>query len=141
MGAQSAKLVAVIAIELPAVLVWLKTQAALFFRIELIKKWIMTTVLPMIMGSALRNRLDALFKRFKAAAADRYSRMMDWYRGLEWYEQVVAALIVIFATLALSVSSIGLWVVLFSVKLPFMIAAGVGAIWRKPCGLGAHGSA
>jgi hypothetical protein len=120
----------IVSIELPAVLIWLKTQAALFFRIELIKKWVMTTVLPMIMGSALRNRLDALFKRFKAAAAERYSRMMGWYRGLEWYEQLVAALIVIFATLALSVSSIGLWVVLFSVKLPFMIAAGVGAIWR-----------
>lgn len=120
----------VVSIELPAVLVWLKTQAALFFRIELIKKWVMTTVLPMIMGSALRNRLDAFFKRFKAAAADRYTRMMDWYRGLEWYEQLVAALIVVFATLALSVSSIGLWVVLFSVKLPFMIAAGVGAMWR-----------
>jgi hypothetical protein len=56
--------------------------------------------------------------------------MMGWYGGLEWYEQLVAALIVIFATLALSVSSIGLWVILFSVKLPFMIAAGVGALWR-----------
>jgi len=120
----------IISIELPAVLVWLKTQSALFFRIELIKKWIMTTVLPLLMGSALRNRLDAFFKRFKATARDHYARMMAWYGRLEWYEQLVAALIVIFATLALSVSSIGLWVILFSVKLPFMIAAGVGALWR-----------
>lgn len=118
------------AIEMPAVLVWLKTQAALFFRIELIKKWLMTTVLPMIMGSALRKRLDALITRLKTGAQARYARMMAWYGGLQWSEQVIAALIVIFATLALSVTSIGLWVVLFSVKLPFMIAAGVGALWR-----------
>ncbi len=120
----------IVSIELPAVLVWLKTQSRLFLRIELIKKWVMSSFVPLIMGSALRNRLEAIFAGFKVAAQDRYQRMMTWYSGLEWYEQLVAALIVILATLSLSVSSIGLWVILFSVKLPFMIAAGVGALWR-----------
>ncbi len=120
----------VLSIELPSVLLWFKSQAALFFRFELIKKYILGTLTPMLIGSALKNRLVAVLSRYKLALKSRYMRMMLWYGGLEWYEQVIAALIVIFATLALSVSSIGLWVVLFSVKLPFMIAAGVGAFWR-----------
>ncbi len=120
----------IVSIELPAVLVWLKTQSRLFLRIELLKKWLMSSFAPLIMGSALRNRLEAIFARFKAAAQARYQAMMGWYSGLEWYEKLVAAMIVVLATLSLSVSSIGLWVILFSVKLPFMIAAGVGALWR-----------
>jgi len=35
-----------VAIELPPVLVWLKTQAALFLRVELLKKWLSTSALP-----------------------------------------------------------------------------------------------
>ncbi len=120
----------IVAIELPAIIIWFKTQFVLFFRIELIKKYLMSSIAPMLVGSALKNRIVALISRYKESVRSRYAVKMAWYGQLEWYEKAIAALIVVFATLGLSVSSIGLWVVLFSVKLPFMIAAGVGALWR-----------
>ena len=46
-------------LELPAILVWLKAQASIFFRIELLKKWITTTLLPLLLGRALLRRIAA----------------------------------------------------------------------------------
>jgi len=55
-----------VSLELPAILAWLKAQAVLFFRIELLKKWVMTTLLPLLMGSALRRRLEGVILAAKA---------------------------------------------------------------------------
>lgn len=112
-----------VSLELPAILAWLKAQAVLFFRIELLKKWVMTTLLPLLMGSALRRRLEGVILTAKAEIGARYSAMMQWYGGLGLAERIVAALIVLIGTFALSVSSLGLWLVLFSVKLPFWLIA------------------
>ena len=117
-------------LELPAILAWLKMQAAVFFRIELIKKWFMTTLLPLLLGKALLRRIAAYLSRYRRAVRMRYVRMLRWYRRLDRVEKVVAALIILFATLALSVTSLGLWLVLFSVKLPLWIAAVAAAFWR-----------
>ncbi len=117
-------------IELPGIIVWLKTQASLFFRIELLKKWFLSSMMPLMLGPALRRRIEQIVTRYKAAVLARYDAMMAWYRGLEWYEKTVAALIMVFATLGLSVSSLGLWLVLFSVKLPFWLIAASTALGR-----------
>ena len=53
-----------------------------------------------------------------------------WYRKLHWGEKLLAALIILFATLALSVTSLGLWLILFSVKMPLWIAAVATAFGR-----------
>ena len=117
-------------IELPFVLAWLKMQASAFFKFELIKKWITTTLLPLLLGKALLRRIATWLKQYRAAIARQYLRMMRWYRRLHPVEKVVAALIILFATLALSVTSMGLWLILFSVKLPLWIAAATAAFWR-----------
>ena len=110
-------------IELPAVLAWLKQQASVFFRIELIKKWLMTTAMPLLLGRALLRRFEAFVKRYTSAVAQQYARMMAWYRDLDTPVRVVALLIVLCATIAVSVTSIGLWLILFSVQLPFWLIA------------------
>lgn len=109
--------------ELAAILFWLKAQASVFLRIELLKKWVMTTVLPLLLGKALLRRIAAFTMRYRRAVRLRYVRLLRWYRRLGKGEKVLAALIILFATIALSVSSVGLWLILFSVKIPLWIAA------------------
>ena len=117
-------------VELPLVLAWLKTQSSTFFRIELIKKWLTTTLLPLLLGKAVLRRIAAFTMRYRRAIRLRYVRLLRWYRGLSRLEKVVSALIILFATLALSVTSLGLWLILFSVKLPLWIVAVVTALGK-----------
>ena len=117
-------------IELPAVLVWLKTQASVFFKFELLKKWLTTTLLPLLLGSAVLRRIANFIRGYRSAVRRRYRSLLIWYGRLHWFEKILAALIILFATIALSVTSMGLWLVLFSVKLPLWIAAATAAFWR-----------
>ena len=111
------------AVELPSILAWLKTEASAFFRIEILKKWAMTTALPLLVGNALLRKIDAFLSRYREAIRRQYDTLIAWYSALEWYEKIVMTLIMVFAALGLSVSSIGLWLILFSVKLPFWLVA------------------
>lgn len=117
-------------IEGPAIVTWLKTQADAFFKVELIKKWLMTTVLPLVLGKALLRRLAAFLDGYRRGVRLRYMTLLRWYRSLHPVEKVVGALIILSATLALSVTSVGLWLILFSVKIPLWIAAVSTALWR-----------
>lgn len=117
-------------VELPAILAWLKAEASTFLRIELLKKWATTSLVPLLVGGALLRRIERWTASYKEAVIAQYEAMFDWYRGLEWYEKTVAALIVLFLTLALTVSSLGLWLILFSVKLPFWVIASLSALGR-----------
>ena len=117
-------------VELPAVLSWLKSQADAFFRIELLKKWIMTTLLPLLLGKAVLRRFAAYLAQYRKAVRRRYMRLLRWYRALHPVEKFVAAAIILCATVALSVTSVGLWLILFSVKIPLWIAAVSTALWR-----------
>lgn len=119
-----------VGLELPAVLVWLKAQASVFFRIELLKKWITTTLLPLLLGRALLRRIAAWTGQYRRALRLRYMNLLRWYRKLHPAEKVIAALIILCATVALSVTSLGLWLVLFSVKLPLWFAAVFAAFWK-----------
>ncbi|MCV6594203.1 MAG: hypothetical protein OIF48_14705 [Silicimonas sp.] len=117
-------------IELPAVLAWLKTQTEAFLRIELIKKWVMTTLLPLVVGNAMLRRIARFLDQYRAGLRARYMGLLRWYRDLHPVEKMVAALVILSATVALSVTSVGLWLILFSVKLPLWIAAATTALWR-----------
>lgn len=119
-----------VSIELPLILAWLKTQAAVFFRIELIKKWATTTLLPLLLGRAVLRRLAGWINQYRDAISMRYNTMMAWYHALHPAEKVIAALAILFATVALSITSLGLWLILFSVKLPIWIAAAAAALGR-----------
>lgn len=117
-------------VEVPLVLIWLKTQASMFFRVELIKKWLMTVVLPLVLGKALLRRIARFTDGYRRALRMRYVRLLRWYRRLSRVEKILATLILVFATLALSVSSLGLWLILFSVKIPLWFAAVATALGR-----------
>lgn len=116
--------------ELPAFLVWVKTQASAFFRIELLKKWLTTTVVPMVLGKTVLRRISGFFKGYLTGVTSRYQALLAWYGRLSPWEKGVSALILIFATLALSVTSLGLWLIVFSVQVPLWIVATAGATWR-----------
>lgn len=121
----------VLTFQLPSALTWFKSELATFFRIELIKKYVYSTFLPVLMGASLRRRIGLLMRRYMGAIKARFDALMAWYRALDWKIQVIATLIVISATLGLSVASIGLWLILFSVQLPFWLLAFLGATIRS----------
>ncbi len=120
----------VIALEWPVIALWLKTHTALFFRVELLKKWVSTSLLPLIMGSVMRRRIAGWIGALRAGIATRYARMMAWYSDLGPLEKLLTAMIVVVAMFALSVSSVGLWLILFSVKIPFWLVAMLAATSR-----------
>lgn len=118
-------------VEWPAFVTWLKSQAEIFLRIELLKKWLMTSVVPLLLGKAVLRRFAAFLNQYRASVRKRYMALLRWYRDLHPVEKVVAALIILCATVALSVTSVGLWLILFSVKIPLWIAAVSTALWRS----------
>lgn len=117
-------------IELPVLLVWLKTQGSAFFRFEIIKKWIMSSVVPLMVGKAILRRIHLLVQSYLDIVRQRYDRLIRWFNSLSRVERAVAWLVTLFATLALSVSSLGLWLILFSVQLPLWLVAAASATIR-----------
>ena len=81
------------------------------------------TALPLLVGKALLHKLDTFLSRYCDTICSQCDGSIGCYNALGWYVKVVATLIVVFATLGLSVSSVGLWVILVSVKLPFWLVA------------------
>ncbi len=117
-------------LELPIFLVWLKAQAGAFLRIELVKKWLMTTIVPLLVGKAVLRRLAAYLSGYRLRVRRRYERVLHWYDSIHPVEKIVAAIILLSATLALSVTSLGLWLIFFSVKLPLWIMAVAAGVLR-----------
>lgn len=117
-------------IELPVFVLWLKTYAADFFRVELIKKWLTTSVMPLVLGKALLRRVQQVVEGYMGIVRDSHARLMAWFRALSPLERALAWGIILFATLALSITTVGLWLILFSVQLPLWLAAAVAAAAR-----------
>ncbi len=90
--------------------------------------------MPLVVGSAILRRIDRFFDSYRAAVRTQYEALLGWYEGLRWYEKTVAALILLFALLGLTVSSLGLWLILFSVKLPLWILAALASLWQMTWG-------
>ncbi|MEM0945997.1 MAG: hypothetical protein AAGK37_01220 [Pseudomonadota bacterium] len=118
------------AVQWPSVLIWLKSETQSFFQIELLKKWMMTSLMPLLIGSAVLRRIDRFIAGYTELVRRQYVALFDWYTGLQWYEKTVAALILLFTLLGLTVSSLGLWLILFSVKLPLWILAALASAWQ-----------
>lgn len=117
-------------LEVPVILTWIKAQGSVFLRIELLKKWFMSTLVPLVVGKATLRRVARFVRGYSSALTDRYQALLNWYGDLGWVEKTLAAAIVVLATLALGVSSIGLWIVLFSVKIPLWLAALAATLGR-----------
>ncbi|WGW02289.1 hypothetical protein [Tropicibacter oceani] len=118
-------------VEWPVFLIWLKAQGAAFFRVELLKKWLMSTVLPLVMGRALLRRLRGFVERYLVGITALHARLLAWFAGLSRVEKVLAWGILLSGTLALSVTSLGLWLILFSVKVPLWLVAAAAALGKS----------
>ncbi|MDA7424716.1 hypothetical protein [Thalassococcus lentus] len=117
-------------IEWPALILWLKTQTAAFFRVELLKKWLMSTAMPLVLGRTVLRRISAALRGYLSGVTRRFESMMEWFRGLGPMEKALAWAIILFATLGLSVTSLGLWLVLFSVQLPLWVVAAAASFGK-----------
>ena len=117
-------------VEWPAVLIWLKAQTLAFFRVELLKKWVMSTLLPLLTGRVLLRRLRGFLERYLSRVRETQARLMDWFANLSKGEKALAWSILFLSTLALSVTSLGLWLVLFSVQFPLWLVAAASATGR-----------
>ncbi|MFW2542053.1 hypothetical protein ACN2XU_05380 [Primorskyibacter sp. 2E107] len=105
-------------IEWPVLIMWLKTQGGAFFKVELIKKYLMTVVVPLALGKRFFRQMKAWLSGYLDGVQARQAAMMAWFNGLSGVERALAWAIILFGTLALSVGGLGLWLILFSVKLP-----------------------
>ncbi|WP_425098643.1 hypothetical protein [Tropicibacter sp. S64] len=117
-------------IEWPVLLVWLQTQGAAFFKVELIKKYLMTVALPLVLGKRFFRQIKAWLSGYLDGVAQRQAAMMAWFNGLSGLERALAWAIILFGTLALSVSGLGLWLILFSVKLPLWLISAAVSLGR-----------
>ncbi len=79
--------------------------------------------MPLLIGNALLKKFTNFVKVYREALRGHYDGLLNWYAGLDLPVKIVTALIVLFALLGLSVTSLGLWLILFSVKLPFWLLA------------------
>jgi len=70
-----------VAVELPSVLAWLKTETSSFFRIELLKRWAMTTALPLLVGNALLRKIDVFPSQYCEAIQRRYDGLISESRA------------------------------------------------------------
>ena len=109
---------------------WLKAQGINFARVELGKRWFVKSILPLLIGAALQRRISIMFRSFLRRVKLRYRRMQRWYKAQDRVMRYVLIGIVVGATLALALTSMSLWLFIFSVQVPFWIIATLGAFWQ-----------
>lgn len=120
-----AKLVAkkLAGLELSVILAWAKLHGSAFLKVELIKKWVNATLVPVVLGRTLFRRLSQVTLRYRRRVGHRFVRLWHWYMHLPGSVRILATIILVLGTLSLSVTSIGLWLILFSAKLPLWLLA------------------
>ena len=118
------------AVSSRTVLLWLKAQGINFARIEIGKRWLTRSLIPLLIGAATQRRITRFAHRFAALVRERYDAMLAAYRAQPRPTRILLVLIAIAATMAVTVTTISLWLVVFSVQLPLWILAGVAAFWR-----------
>ena len=112
------------------ILTWLKAQGINFARVELGKRWFLKSILPLLIGAALQRRINIYFRSFLRRVKMRYRRMQRWYKAQDIAMKVVLIGLVVACTLALALTSMSLWLFIFSVQVPLWIIATLGAFWQ-----------
>ncbi|MEO0914791.1 MAG: hypothetical protein AAFY59_17715 [Pseudomonadota bacterium] len=116
------------------VLNWLKAQGINFARVEIAKRWFLKSLLPLILGAALQRQIASAFGRGKEIVARRQAALMGWYRELPKPARWAVLALGIVAMLGLTMSSLGLWVLVFTVQVPIWLvaagSAGLQVLWR-----------
>lgn len=120
----------VMALSSQTIMLWLRAQGLNFARVELAKRWFLKSLVPMLIGAANQRRIAAFVHTYTAFARARFDAMMGWYYAQPRQMRILMILIAMAATLALAITSMSLWLLLFSVQLPLWILAGLAAFWQ-----------
>ncbi len=110
--------------------VWLKAQGVNFARVEVAKRWFLKSLLPLIIGASMQRRISQLFDRFLTGFRKRRDAMMDTYRGWPKPVRIVTVLAAVAAVLALTITTMSVWLIVISVQLPIWIIAASGSLWQ-----------
>lgn len=121
--------VKVLGVSTNTLLVWLKAQGLNFARVELVKRWFLKSLLPLIIGAATQRRIAEFTRHYVAMIRAQVDRMMEWYRSLPRPTRIILVLIAMFSTLAVAVMTMSIWLLLFSIQLPIWILASLHAFW------------
>ncbi len=108
--------------------VWLRAQGVRFARVEIAKRWVYRSLLPLVIGAAGQRRVRALLRHARRAVRRRHDAMMAWYGRQPLALRVATVGLAIAAMLALTATSVGIWVLIFSVQVPVWILAGLGSV-------------
>ena len=118
------------AVTAKSVVVWLKAQGVNFARVEVAKRWFLKSLLPLIIGASMQRRISAWVSNFAEGVRLRKAWLMAHYQDWPPAVKVIAILCTLFAILALSLSTMSLWLLIFSVQVPIWILAATGSLWR-----------
>lgn len=115
-------------LKLPIVLGWFKVQLSIFLRKSLLSTWLSKHILPLLVGAALLRRVRGVLGRYTGVLKAHFAALRAWYAGLGRWLRIAVGLCLVMALVALSVTSLGLWLVLFSVQVPLWLAAAVSSL-------------
>ena len=113
-----------------SVLIWLKAQGINFARVEIAKRWMTRSLIPLLIGAAAQRRIAEFSRHYVSLAQEKYDAMIATYRAQPRPTRILLVLIAIAATLAVTVSTLSLWLIVFSVQAPLWILAGLAAFSR-----------
>ncbi|MHA3914998.1 hypothetical protein [Halovulum sp. GXIMD14793] len=117
------------AVTFKSIIVWLKAQGVNFAQVELVKRWFLKSILPLIVGATMQRRISEFLQRFLDGFRRRKEAMMTAYKSWPKSVQIVSALAVLVAMLVLTMTTMSVWLIIVSVQLPIWILAASGSLW------------
>ncbi|MCC1493786.1 hypothetical protein [Cognatishimia sp. F0-27] len=113
----------IVSLKPALVLAWIKAHGIVFFKKDLPYRWVSSVLVPLVLGKALAKRIGLIVDRLTAPIVQQRALLMAWYRGRSGLEKGLLTVALVAATLALSVTTIGLWLILFSISLPLWLVS------------------
>lgn len=113
-----------------SVLLWLKAQGINFARVELVKRWLTRSLIPLLIGAAAQRRIAEFGRGLVDLTRTKHDAMIAAYKAQPRAARVVLVLTAIAATLAVTVTTVSLWLIVFSVQIPLWVIAGFAAFRR-----------
>ncbi len=108
---------------------WLKLMLVNFFKVEILKKWMITVAIPLLIGIKNRQSLKRFLRRLRTRVELRRRYLMLRYRALSPVWRLVLGVGVVGAILVLSLFVWWFGFLLFLVKIPAWISGPLWYLW------------
>lgn len=122
-------------ISTKTIIAWVKAQGVNFARVEVAKRWVLKSLLPLIIGASLQRKIAAVFGKFLEGYKRRKEALMANYHSWPKPVQAIAIACSLLAILAMSLTTMSVWLFIFSVQLPIWILAASGSLWKMLLGV------